>query len=252
MSLAPLEQEPVELVERDGQHDKPSDMALIINAARDPNVDPAKLRELFAMCRQLKQDEAKEQFHAAMALFKKECPRIVKGHKGQIVTKGGAKWSYTYANVEDMAVVVDPVASACGLSYSWATAVRDNGNISVPHVIRHVGGHEQPPVSVPVPIDSAAGSSEQMKLAAAHMVARRLSFLSAWGLNAFDSAQPTPDAPESSEKITDEQLHNLTELVEKMDNGLERFRKLFEVDKLSDLPVSRYEEAVRRVKGAKK
>jgi len=119
-------------------------LALFLAAARDPQVDVAKLKELMAMRKEMEQDAAKRAFYAALAAAKGEFEPIIKkrlvdySHKDE-----RGRTSYKYEELADIAVVVDPILSRHGLSYRHRTVQGANGKITVTCILSHADGYSE-------------------------------------------------------------------------------------------------------------
>jgi ERF superfamily protein len=116
---------------------------IIARAARDPDVNVEKMKELFALKRELEADEAKRAFFAALARAKGEFGPIIKTrlvdfeHSDQ-----QGRTQYKYEEFADIGVVVDPILSRHGLSYRHKST-QDGAKIRVTCVLSHELGHSE-------------------------------------------------------------------------------------------------------------
>jgi hypothetical protein len=122
----------------------PADLlSIIARAARDPDVNVDKMRELFALKRELEADNAKRSFYAAMAAFKGELPPILKRRTVDYEHSDGVgRTNYRYEELADIGAVVDPLLSKHGLSYRHRS-VQEGGKIRVTCILSHVDGYSE-------------------------------------------------------------------------------------------------------------
>jgi hypothetical protein len=112
-------------------------LAMIERAARDPAVDMDKMKDLWAMRREMIEQRAKMAYTAAFAAMQPEIPCI--DEHGQITNKNGEVQS-TYAEWEDINDAVKPIIAKYGfaLSFNIQTAA---AQVTVVGILRHIGGH---------------------------------------------------------------------------------------------------------------
>jgi hypothetical protein len=119
-------------------------LALFLQAARDPQVDVAKLKELMAMRKEMEQDAAKRAFYAALAAAKGEFEPIIKTRLVDYPHKDDrGRTSYKYEELADIAAIVDPILSKHGLSYRHRTVQRENGKLTVTCILSHADGYSE-------------------------------------------------------------------------------------------------------------
>ena len=85
-------------------------LAIIQQAAQQPDLDIAKMQQLMELKREWDRDRAAETYSAAITEFQRKCPQI---HKGRKPVSGP---SYTYASYDDVMAVVSPILAECGIA----------------------------------------------------------------------------------------------------------------------------------------
>lgn len=213
----------------------------LLNLAIEKGASAADLKELVGLHERIADREAEQEFARAMAAFKAECPPLIKARTAKIITKGGGSYSFDYADLDDIAKVIDPVLHRHGLSYSWDSLI-EGGALTCICIIRHVNGHSQPS-RFTLPIENPSAMNPQQKVGAAMSFAQRRSLCSALGLTTTDEdaesvrqVDPTP--------ITEDQVTAIQDLITETKTDAVRFLKHFDIANLAELPVVRYAEAI--------
>ncbi len=107
-------------------------LALIAEAASNPDVDPAKLSALLAVKRDWEADEARKQFAGAMAQFQGAAP---------IVDKGDTANGRAYSRIDRIWKSVRPLMQECGLTVSWQECLVDGDLMRLRGQLQHRDGH---------------------------------------------------------------------------------------------------------------
>ena len=221
------------------------------------------IERLSALYDQSIRRKAESAFNRAFAEFKRTCPPIVRRTEDEYihVTRNGIKRKRRYATLEDIAVVVDPVLSACGLTYTWGDSEVDGGGCIVERfVLRHTDGHTAPSVaSQPIPIEGTdaykttsggrkdTSSSPPQRCGTASTFARRYSMIKGLGLTTVDE-DTDGRSPEPQETITEQQVVTLREWLRDTSSDEGKFLAWAGVEKLADFPESRYRAAMQMLK----
>lgn len=221
----------------------------LLRIAVEKGTPVAELKELVALHEHMERKQAQRDYSAAMARFQAECPSIKKSSTAQITTNSGSKFSYTFAELGEIAQTVNPLLAKHGLSYTWDATVDEKGaNLTCVCTVRHENGHSETS-RITVPTGSPSAMSNQQKVGAALTFARRLSLTSALGLTSTDDDVDGKDlgGGSSNEPITEKQADNLSARLAAVNGDLARFLKLFDVPTLADIPASRYAEALQKI-----
>lgn len=204
------------------------------------------LERLVAMQEREQERAARMAFIADLAAFQDACPLLTRNKKADVVTKSGAKYSYRYASLDRIAAEIRGLLTKHGLSYSWDSTT-DAGMLTCTCTLRHRDGHEVTS-AFGAPIEQAAKMSGAQSTAATLTYARRQSLVSVLGLAIAD--EDTDARAVQSKPITKSQLADLDSLMrevfgKKYEARKAQFLAWLTIDSLSDLPASRYEQAVR-------
>jgi len=223
----------------------PSGILGLLHLAIERGVPVETLERLEQLHERVVARAAAAQFARDLAAFQRECPPIPKTSTAQVVTTKGAKFSYRYAELDEIARTVTPRLSQRGMSWTWDSEVRD-GMVRCTCTLRHENGHAIT-ATFAAPVESSAGMSEQQKHAAALTYARRQSLIQVLGLTTTD---PDTDGAggRAPETITAEQVEALEDLIAEVKADKAKFLRWLRVERLEDVPVSQFQPAVQALR----
>lgn len=215
-------------------------LQMIERVALNPNADIDKLERLLTMRRDIEAQQAEQAFNAAMRAAQSEMGRIAADAKN-------SQTNSRYATYEKLDRVLRPIYTKHGFSLSF-----DEGDSDKPDHIRvlcrvaHDAGHTHIyRKDMPADGKGAKGGDVMTKThaagAAASYGARYLLkgiFNVAIGEEDKDGNDPTPP-----KTITEEQIMALRDLASSVDADEKRFCTFMRVDRLSDIPAARFNEA---------
>lgn len=214
----------------------------LLQMAIEKSMPVESLEKLLAMHERVADRAAGQEFARALAAFQKECPPITHSKKAKIVTSGGGNYSYTYAELDAIARVINPILAQHGLSYSWNTTVDERNRLTCECIVRHVNGHIAAPATFSLPIENKSAMSEQQKVGAAATFAKRQSLIAALGITTsdddFDGAAQVDPTP-----VNEDQVIALQDLLTESGRTLPKFLAFLGVDSLEKLPRVRFNEA---------
>lgn len=139
-AVAKREDEPRSLQFSEGTSEAGGLMAVIAQAARDPNVDVDKLERLMGLYERMEAKSAREQFTVALAEMQPELPVITE--RGEIRNNAQEVQS-RYARWEDINDAVRPVLHKHGFALNFRTGAAADGKIAVTGVLSHRAGHSE-------------------------------------------------------------------------------------------------------------
>jgi len=208
-------------------------------AARDKNVDVAKMKELLAMAR-LEQDRAAEaEFNEAMRACSADMPPIAKDSWNQH-TK--SKW----AKLEKISKAVDPIIHKHGftLSYGMGTSPL-NDHYRIICDVSHKGGHTRR-YEADIGTDSKGPKGEGTKSLAqgsgsSISYGRRYLKCMIFDINIVGEDNDGQGA--SSEQITAKQAEALNDRIDEVGMNKAKFCAAFNIDGVAMLPANRLKEA---------
>lgn len=210
----------------------PDSPAFLLERALQLGATVDQLKELVALQREMRKDLARTAFFEALAAFQAECPPIMKTDTAQILDdRGGVKYTYRWAPLDEIERTIRPLLTKHGLSYTW-NQKQENG-VSTICVVRHKLGHQEE-TEVKLSVSGSPGMSEHQKVQSTIMYGRRASLTSALGLSTTD--ETTDQREERFEPITEDQATELNDMLTAQGSGvLTKFLKHFAVTKVSDL-----------------
>ena len=159
----------------------------------------------------------------------------------------------TFARAEDVSSEIDPIVSKHGFSQSTSMGECPiSEHVRIVLTVRHTGGHRETHF-FDAPIDTVGMKGQKNKTAlhgasSSWSYAERILKLHVWGAETTtmdDDGNAGAGLDPSAEKITQDQADDLEALRQEVKADGKRLLSALGVEKLSDLPKSRYTEAVR-------
>lgn len=216
-------------------------LAMFLQAARDPAVDIVKLAKLMEMVDHNRQEAARRAYLDAKARAKGEFPPILKTHLVEYQHKDGrGKTSYKHEELADITQVVDPILAKYGLSYSHR--VTQNGDkIRVVCILAHADGYSEE-----FPLDGVADTSGQKSPNQA--VASTITFMQRGTLKqALGLAAGRDDDDRAGEDedpmITPDDVVYIEQLVTDTKGDLDRLLKTVGADSIAEMRASQFKQA---------
>lgn len=222
----------------------PTDLspAALIYIAMQTGQSPDALEKLVALQERMEKRQAEKDFIDALAQFRAACPPVKKNKTANIKTESGSSYSYVYAELDEIARVVDPILEKFGFSYTWNTTATEK-SITVECILRHRAGHSTSSTFT-VPVESRSGMSPQQKYGAASTFAQRRSLGNVLGLTTTD--KDTDTAAVDPTKVSEDQATALADRVREVCKGDQekRFLAYMGVDKVADVRANDYKKAM--------
>ena len=222
-------------------------LAVIERAATNPDVDVDKMERLMAMARQLQGDRAKAQFNAALALVQAETRSI-----GADATNPQTRSKYaTYPKLDK---VLRPIYTGHGFSLSFDTGQNAPAEmVEVLGYLAHRDGHTHTYRAL-MPADGKGAKGNDV-MTKTHAAGAAMSYGMRYILKmAFNIAvgEDDTDGNNDAQTIGPGQCADLVALQDEVGADKPRFLSHFGIDKLDDLPCSRYLEAVRMLEAKRR
>lgn len=142
MELSPRETQPLMVVPQQGGTLAESSPAGIMLSALARGVSPADVREMMALQREWRADEARNAFNKAMAAFKAEPIYVGKTKGVGYETKDGAFVGYKHAELSGVVAAVGPALAKHGLSHRWDVTQTATW-VTVRCILKHADGHSE-------------------------------------------------------------------------------------------------------------
>ena len=212
---------------------------VIARAASDPNTDVDKLERLLAMQERVMEREAKRTYEDAMREAQEEMGPVLKNRQNK-------ETHSTYADLEQVSKLMDPIIYKHGFSMSFGTADCPYPNhYRVTCDVSHTGGFSKH-YQADVPIDNTGPKGAQNKTLT-HGFGSALSYGRRYlKLLIFDIATTDDDgrAAGNGGPINAEQLAVLNGLADAVKADKIAFCRYLKVDSLRDLAAFDYNDAV--------
>lgn len=223
-------------------------MGIIERAARDPNVDIVKMRELLAMRKELSDEAAKIEFNSAMALAQAEMSPIAADcNNKQTKSK--------YASYFALDKALRPIYSRHGFDVGFNTA--DGAPADHVRVVLEVtrGGYSRKyQADMPADGKGAKGGDVMTKT---HAVVAGISYgqskLLKMAFNIAVGEDNDGNAPgDTGEKISEKQADDIRDLLESTGASTAKFLKWAKVANITDIPAAHFDSCVTAIKNVQK
>ncbi len=242
-----------ELVKAEGQQlaptEKPSMLQAVMQAAMNPDIDPARVKEFLEMAREMERDQERREFNVAFGEAYREISQIKILKNGEIYypPKAGSNGTGTvirFIKHEDISQAIKPVLSAHGLvnTYSSELIVTPPKAVTV-MTIMHRNGYSKEWRSIPMPLVDSGGGKNDMQGAGSSMTyGRRYVTVAAFDIVAED-ADDDGNLGKGTPKVTTEQSDKIDDILSALENHTTGRRakfmdwvvKQFGVEKVSEL-----------------
>lgn len=230
---------------------QPSEISTFMRIAVEKG-DVATIDKLAALYERASEKSAEQAFNSALTSFQNEAKVIEKNRKVDYVSKSGTKTSYGFVDFEHLTEQIRPLLDKHGLAFSHDTSIDDKQMMTVTCTLRHVLGHrEKSSFTLPTTAQTPA-MSDQQRYAAALTFARRYTLIQALGLA---TGEPDPDdmgGEDVGPKITEQQANSLNDALIQVNADIPAFKRVFKIDKLTDLPVGELNKAHKMIEVKRK
>jgi len=216
-------------------------LQVVMRAAQDPDIDPARLREFLTIGRELEADQARKHYNRAWAEMAPALPEITQ--RGLIQYKPGAKGTQ-YAKWDDIHRACMPILQKFGFAVSF-DSITAASSITVIVIITHAAGHEERRAFTVPASDSGGSKSPAQAAASSFTLAQRHAFCKAFNILTIgqdDDGTGQANGPRISEEMARKLEDMLTAGEDKEPGMRARFLKWVKAellaDRISDLYVS--------------
>jgi len=217
-------------------------LAVIERAARDPNIDIAKMEKLLEMSERIEARRAESAFIAAISEFKANPPRIVKDSRVDYTSqKTGQRTQYDHASLANVVRTVTEGLGRVGISHRWETDQADGGRIRVTCVLTHVGGFSTRTTLSASPDDSG-GKNNIQAIGSSVTYLQRYTLMAATGLAA--GVADDDGAATSVEYVTESQAADLRAKAEEVGANEKSFLAYMEAESFATIKASDFQKAV--------
>lgn len=200
----------------------------MLNRAVESGADIDMIEKLMNLQERWEANQARKAFDEAVAAAKADIPPIQRNATGHN--------SKRYADFAAIAKVVDPIIGRHGLSYRFRTT--QNDRISVTCVLSHKAGHSEE-TTLCGPADSSGNKNAIQAIGSTLTYLQRYSLVQMLGLAA--AADDDGKAVANIERITQEQVMELVEVIEAKGKDRKAFLKWAKQERIEDIPADEFE-----------
>lgn len=147
----------------------------LLRIAADPSVDPARIRELYAIHREMQADQAKAAFAAALRAMQAEMPRVKKNgviDLGRDKETGKSRGTIPFARWEDVDAIARPIWQRHGFGVTFGEASVNETGVKWTATWYHQAGHSQQN-SITLPPDAGHGRNPVQARGSTNSYAKR-------------------------------------------------------------------------------
>lgn len=180
------------------------DPQALISRAIDAGAGIETMERLVALAKDVREVQAREAWHEAMAEFQRRCPSIKKTRKASIQTQR-ASYTYSYAPLDEILSTIQPIMGPLGLSVSWRHRV-EGDKVVANCRISHTLGHHEESGEIPMPVivaEAERGANAMQRIGIATTYAKRYSLLGIIGMAPEDDPDAKTPAEEARERPTE-------------------------------------------------
>jgi hypothetical protein len=212
-------------------------LEMIERAARDPQVDIAKMRELMAMRKEVLSDRARVAYSAALSAMQLELPVI--GRRGTIELST-SKPNPKYALWEDINEAIKPVLAKHGFALSFRIG-KEADRVVVTGILSHAEGHAEE-TTMSLPVDNGPGRNAVQSVGSSTSYGKR--YTASALLNLTSRGEDDDGKAADNTPITEAQLQELIALADDVGADKIKFCKYLKVAALAEVPARRFQEAM--------
>lgn len=218
---------------------------MLLDRALSRGMDPGTLEKLMDLQDRHERNQARRAFDAAVAAAKAEFPVIRKNRVVDFVGKTGIRTHYEHEDLAEIARTVDPILGKHGLSYRFRTASPVNEPVSVTCILSHKDGHSEEN-TLHGPRDESGNKNPLQSIGSTISFLQRYTLKAALGMAAAadDDGRASGGA---GGPVSEEQVEAMRAKIVEVAADLPRFLKTFGIERLDEMPASRFDEAMRKL-----
>jgi len=213
----------------------------MLQSAREQGASIETMQQLMDMQFKWEKNEARKAYMEAVSAFKATPIKITKD-------KINSQFSSGYTGIGNLVNTVNPVLSKFGLQASWD--IDQTNEIKVTCILSHSMGHSESR-SMSAPPDSSGSKNPIQEIKSTITYLKIVTYEAVTGVASTDDPGDT-DGNIPSTTITEGQEADINTLIDEVGANKTQFLKLLKVGKLSDLPATKYEGAVKRLQNKRK
>lgn len=214
----------------------------ILQLARDPAVDVAKLQALLDM--QVGAETRQAEINFYQALSRIPPIRVPKNGRITLAKKDGTTFKpVPFARWEDMSLVLDPLLAAEGFRLMFDSAPRpgDGGGLIVTGTLVHRDGHSKS-ASIPLPLDTGPGRNNLQAMGSTLSYGRR--YVAEMLLNITREGVDDDGASYGSVRISEQEADEVFRLIQETKSDQVKFLEFMQVNSIADITVDQLPRAL--------
>jgi phage FluMu protein gp41 len=230
-------------------------LKILADAAADPNVNPDKMRALLDLQKEIRAEEAKQDFTESFIAMRPNLPIISAMGRIIIEPKPGKRGQKTpYATFNEIHKRVTPVLSQHGFVLNFAPDALADGRLVMTATLEHRAGHAKHGRIV-LPAETSGSKNNVQGVGSAISYGKRYLYVTMLNLISEASEDVDDDGqaagklersaarPAEIQVLTQKQVADLRKKIEAVGATEEMFCNRFEIERLEDLPPAQLGEA---------
>jgi hypothetical protein len=151
-------------------------LQMVLDAAKDPNIDAGKMEQMVKLTTTLQDRERESQFNRdknaaimEMPVVTKEGLIVIRDKVTNVVTRTQGR----FAKWEDIDRVTRPILSRHNLALAFDVAERSTGGVLVTPILTHANGYTERGSAMPVPADTSGSKNAAQAIGSAVAYGKR-------------------------------------------------------------------------------
>lgn len=214
-------------------------LALIEKVALDPAVNVDKMEKILDMQERILNKQAELEFNQAMAKAMAEIPSFEKSKK-VAKFKGGTGNQFTYASFESINKSVKPIIAKQGLFITFSTDFQSDDFVMITVKITHKSGHSQE-TAMRFPFDPSGSKNTIQATGSAISYGKRYTLNALLNITTHDEDD---DGFSTSKTISKNEIERINNGLDVSGVGLDVLCEYMEVERLSDIKLEKYNNAL--------
>jgi hypothetical protein len=210
----------------------------MVHMAVQQGADLEKLQKLMDLEERWEKNNAQKAYHAAVASFKRNPPRVIKD-------KVNKQYGSKYASKHSLVNTVNVELGKHGLNARWDISQNEDSLITVSCILTHELGHSES-VTMKAPPDSSGSKNPIQQIKSTKTYLEIATFESVTGVAASEDGDDDGNGA-GPDYVTDEQIANLESLISEVGANKAQFLKVLKIETLGRLPAKKYDGAVQRL-----
>lgn len=204
-------------------------MEMIMAAARDPAIDPAKLSALLDVKERMMNKQAEFEANQAFARVCKAMPRI---KKNGLIDFGKGQKPIPYAKWEDVQDAIRPIYEAEKFTLSFDSEPKEGGGLLYHAILLHENGHSRKS-SIPLPLDTSGGKQNIQGMGSSASYGQR--YTTKQLFNLVFEGEDDDGVRGGMEFITPEQCQRINDLLAETKADVNRFMQFMSIAEVANI-----------------